>query len=782
MYVIKRDGKKEAIKFDKITARIMKMCYGLDPIVSPEAVAMKVIEGIYDGISTMDLDNLAADVASTRAIEHPDYALLASRIAISNLHKETKKSFSEVMTDLYSAKDVKTGDASPLIAQDVYDIICNNKDLLDSTIIYDRDFKFDYLGFRILADHYLMRIDNFLVERPQQLLMRLAVGIHKTNIPAVIKTYNYLSEGWMMHDITTLNNAGRPNAQLLSSYSLSIDDSSVETIYATIKSAAQISNGAGELGVNISRVFASEPEDEQNPSLETNGILPMLHVFDETARHTTRMHDKKRNHFSVFLEPWHADVEAFLEIKKPHIGSGNAMRNLTNVLWIPDLFMHRVKNNEDWTLFSPKECSELANLFGKEFENTYERFEKMGIGVKTIKAQDLWFKILEAQIETGMPYMMYKDAVNEKSNQKNAGIVKASNYSVNLTLAQADDAIGACSVGAIVLPKFVDSKKEFNFEKLFEVTYQMALNLNQLLDENYYPVESAHDYCQHFRPIGISVVGLADTYALMGIPFDSEAAQTINRSIFETIYYSALTASKDEAKINGAYSSFKNSPLAKGQFQFNQWNVTPTERWDWETLKAGIVEHGVRNALLVTVSSTESIAQILGYNENIEPFASNISIKRKTSGEYAVINKYLLKDLIATGLWDKEMRQQITLNSGSIQAVERIPSNLKAIYKTVWEIPQKTLLNLAIDRSAFICQSQAMNVYMENADFSKLTTLHFYAWEKGLKTGMCQLTTKTTVDNLQFSIHRENRVIDTIELEQKVQKNPILTFENSQSF
>ncbi|MCO5260316.1 MAG: ribonucleoside-diphosphate reductase subunit alpha [Crocinitomicaceae bacterium] len=773
MYVIKRDGKKEAIKFDKITARIMKMCYGLDPIVSPESVAMKVIEGIYDGISTMDLDNLAADVASSRSIEHPDYALLASRIAVSNLHKETKKSFSEVIEDLYNNKATKTGENTPLIAEDVYTIIQDNKELLDSTIIYDRDFKFDYLGFRILADAYLMRLDGHIVERPQQLLMRVAVGIHKRDIQSVIKTYNYMSEGWFLHDITTLNHAGRPTPQLSSSFSIAIKENSIATVYDSLKSAAQISQANGELGIAVHAVTASKA---------SNGLIPMLQVFNETAKYTANHNEKKRNSFSVYIEPWHESIFEFLDIKKSYVNEELSTRNINNALWIPDLFMERVKSNGDWTLMSPIECVDLSNTHGKAFEKLYKQYETEGKGVKTIKAQDLWFKILESQIETGLPYIMYKDAVNTKSNQLNIGVVKASNNSANLTLAVDKEDVAVCNIGSVALPKFVVNKDEFNHEKLFEVVYQLTYNLDKIYDVNTYPLDAALNYGTNYRPLGIGVVGLADTFALMGIAFDSDKAKQLNKEIFETIYYSSLTASKDLATEDGEYFKFKGSPLSKGLFQFDFWKAEPSSRWDWQALKEGIKEHGVRNSLLVSIISTESIAQILGYNENIEPFASNLSIKRKSNGEYIVINKYLLKDLITEGLWDKEMRQKILMNSGSIQSIDRIPQKIRNTYKTIWEISQKSVLDLAVDRGAFICQSQAMNIFMENADFGKLTSMHFYGWEKGLKTGLYKLNKKTSSDSIQLSLNRENLIISNKELDSEKESTTNLSFDDFNAF
>lgn len=753
MYVNKRDGKKEAIKFDKITARIMKMCYGLDPIVSPEAVAMKVIEGIYDGVLTTDLDNLAADVAATRAVEHPDYAILASRIAVSNLHKETKKSFSEVIEDLYNNCDSKTGESNPLIAEDVYTIITENKEILDSTIIYDRDFKFDYFGFKIIVDSFLLRINGIIVERPQQLLMRVAVGMHKRDIQSVIKTYNYMSEGWLIHDTQLLQNAGKPNAQMASSFSLEIKEDSISGIYDTLKSTAKIAQSFGEIGLAIHSVSATGSLIKETNSF-SNGIIPMLRVFNETASYTTKR-GKRKSNFSIYLEPWHADILDFLNITKSHINDELSTRNLNCALWLPDLFMERVKNNEDWTLMSPSDCPNLQDTFGKSFKKLYTKYEAEGKGTKTIKAQDLWFKILESQIETGMPYMLYKDTINSKSNQQNLGVIKTSNGAANITEFTSSDEIAVCSSASIALPKFVTEEGEFSHDKLFEVTYQVALNLNKLIDENGYPVIEAENSSRRNRPIGIGVQGLADVFALLGFSFDSVEAKTINREIFETIYYAALTASKDLAKEEGAYESYKGSPISKGIFQFDMWNSTPTDRWEWKILKEEIKKYGIRNALLVTQMPTTIQSQILGNSEGIEPLSSNVSIKHKQSGEFTIVNKYLLRDLLKEGLWNKEMCQKIMSSNGSIQGIDKIPQKIKNSYKTIWEISQKAIIDLAIDRGAYICQSQSMGIFMENADFGKLTSMHFYGWEKGLKTGMYCLNTKTTTEKIQFTIDNQ---------------------------
>lgn len=753
MYVIKRDGRKEAIKFDKITARIMKMCYGLDPLVSPEAVAMKVIEGIYDGVLTTDLDNLAAEVAAARTIDHPDYALLASRIAVSNLHKETKKSFSDVIEDLYKYIDPKTGQNASLIAEDVYQIIMDNRETLDSSIIYDRDFRYDYFGFKTLTRSYLLKLDGIIVERPQQMLMRVAVGIHKKDIQSAIKTYNLMSEGWFTHATPTLFNSGTPKPQMSSCFLLTMKEDSIEGIYETLKSCAQISQSAGGIGLAIHDIRATGSYIKGTNGT-SNGIVPMLRVFNDTARYVDQGGGKRKGSFAMYIEPWHADVFDFLDLKKNHGKEEQRARDLFYALWIPDLFMKRVKENGNWTLMCPHECPGLSETHSAEFEALYTRYEAEGKGRKTIKAQDLWFKILESQIETGTPYMLYKDAANAKSNQQNLGVIKSSNLCTEIIEYTAPDEIAVCNLASLALPKFVTEEGTFDHNKLFEVTYQATLNLNRIIDENYYPVEEARNSNFRHRPIGLGVQGLADAFIQLGYPFESEEARALNREIFETIYYAAMTASKDLAKIEGPYETFAGSPASKGIFQFDMWNVTPTSRWEWDVLKEEVKTHGIRNSLLLAPMPTASTAQILGNNECFEPYTSNIYTRRVLSGEFIIVNKHLLKDLVKEGLWNKEMRQKIMASNGSIQNINEIPQHLKELYKTAWEISQKAIIDQAADRGAYICQSQSLNVFMENANFGKLTSMHFYGWEKGLKTGMYYLRTKAATDAIKFTIDK----------------------------
>ena len=753
MYVVKRDGRKEAVKFDKITARIAKMCYGLDPLVSPEAVAMKVIEGLFDGVTTTQLDNLAAEVAAAKTIDHPDYALLASRIAVSNLHKETKKTWSEVITDMYNYIDPKTGENASLIADDVYEIIQANKERLDSSIIYDRDFRYDYFGFKTLTRSYLMKLEGEIVERPQHMLMRVSVGIHKNDIDAAIKTYNLMSEGWFTHATPTLFNSGTPKPQMSSCFLLTMKEDSIEGIYDTLKSCAQISQSAGGIGLSIHDIRATGSYIKGTNG-ESNGIVPMLRVFNDTARYVDQGGGKRKGSFAIYIEPWHADVFDFLDLKKNHGKEEQRARDLFFALWVPDLFMKRVKENGNWTLMCPHECPGLSDTHSAEFEALYTKYENEGKGRKTIKAQDLWFKILESQIETGTPYMLYKDAANSKSNQQNLGTIKSSNLCTEIMEYTAPDEVAVCNLASLALPKFVTEAKTFDHDKLFEVTYQATLNLNKIIDGNFYPVKEARNSNMRHRPIGLGVQGLADTYITMGFPFESEEARVLNKEIFETMYYASMTASKDLAKVDGPYESFAGSPVSRGEFQFDMWNVKPSPRWEWDVLKEEVKEHGVRNSLLLAPMPTASTAQILGNNECFEPYTSNVYTRRVLSGEFIVVNKHLLKDLVREGLWNKDMRQKIMSANGSVQSINEVPQHLKDLYKTAWEISQKAIIEQSADRGAFICQSQSLNIFMENANFGKLTSMHFYGWEKGLKTGMYYLRTKAATDAIKFTIDK----------------------------
>lgn len=755
MYVIKRDNRKELVKFDKITARIKKLCYGLDQSIDPLKVAMKVIEGVYDGVTTRELDNLAAEVAATKTIEHPDYALLASRISVSNLHKGTKKSFSQTIDDLYKYIDPKTEENASLIAKDVHQIIQDNAELLDSTIIYDRDFNYDFFGFKTLERSYLLKIDGQVVERPQHMIMRVAVGIHKEDLDAAIETYHAMSEGWFTHATPTLFNAGTPKPQMSSCFLLSMKEDSISGIYETLSQCARISQSAGGIGLSIHDIRA-KGSYIKGTNGTSNGIVPMLKVFNDTARYVDQGGGKRKGSFAIYMEPWHADIFDFLELKKNHGKEEQRARDLFYALWISDLFMKRVEDNGDWTLMCPNECPGLSEAYGKDFEELYLKYEAEGRGRKTVPAQELWFKVLESQIETGTPYMLYKDAANEKSNQKNLGTIKSSNLCTEIMEYTSPDEIAVCNLASVALPKFVTEGK-FDHDKLFEITYQMTKNLNKIIDNNYYPVPEAKNSNLRHRPIGIGVQGLADAFILMRFPFDSPEAQQLNRDIHETIYYAALTASKDLAKEDGAYETYEGSPISQGILQFDMWGVHASDRWEWKVLREEIAEHGVRNSLLIAPMPTASTAQILGNNECFEPYTSNLYTRRVLSGEFIVVNKHLLRDLVKLGLWNEDMKEQLIMNNGSVQNIPNIPDNIKELYRTAWEISQKALIDMAADRGAFICQSQSLNIFMESANFAKLTSMHFYGWKKGLKTGMYYLRTKAATDAIKFTVDAERK-------------------------
>lgn len=752
-FVIKRNGKKESIKFDKVTARLEKLSYSLSPLVNVLEVAKKVIEGIYDGVHTTELDNLAAETAASLATKHPDYALLASRIAVSNLHKNTVKSFSETMRKLYNYIDKGNGKKVPMIADDIMQVIEENAELLDSTIIYDRDFAFDYFGFKTLEKSYLLRIDGKVAERPQHMYMRVSIGIHKNDIESAIKTYNLMSERWFTHATPTLFNAGTPKPQMSSCFLLTMKDDSIDGIYDTLKQTAKISQSAGGIGLAIHNIRATGSYIGGTNGT-SNGIIPMLRVYNDTARYVDQGGGKRKGAFAIYLEPWHADVFEFLDLRKNHGKEELRARDLFYALWIPDLFMKRVEENGQWSLFCPNEAPGLSECWGEEFEALYEKYEKAGKARKTVSAQELWFAVLDSQIETGTPYLLYKDAANRKSNQQNLGTIKSSNLCTEIIEYTSPDEVAVCNLASLALPRFVINGK-FDHDKLYEVTYQVTRNLNKIIDYNYYPVEEARNSNMRHRPIGLGVQGLADVFILLRLPFESELAKLLNRDIFETIYFASMTASMDLAKEQGAYETFKGSPLSKGKFQFDMWGVTPTDRWNWEGLRKDVVEHGVRNSLLVAPMPTASTSQILGNNECFEPYTSNIYSRRVLSGEFIIVNKHLLKDLVQLGLWNNDMKNRIISNNGSIQNIKEIPADIKELYKTVWEIKQRSLIDMAADRGAYICQSQSLNLFVDTPTASKLTSMHFYGWKKGLKTGMYYLRTQAAAQAVQFTIEKQ---------------------------
>ncbi len=754
MYVIKRDGRKEPVHFDKITARISKLSFGLNStFVMPHRVAQAVIQGLYDGVTTTELDELAARTSANMTVVHPEYAILAARIAVSNLHKNTKKNFSRIIEELYNYIDPKTNKQAPLIADDVYEIIMAHKDRLDAAIVHHRDYNYDFFGFKTLEKSYLLRMYGKVVERPQHMLMRVAVGIHKNDIDAAIETYDLMSEKWFTHATPTLYNAGTPKAQLSSCFLLTMKDDSIKGIYDTLKNCAEISQAAGGIGLSIHNVRAKGSYIKGTGG-ESNGLVPMLQVFNATARYVDQGGGKRKGAFAIYLEPWHADIFDFLELRRPHGKEEMKARDLFFALWIPDLFMKRVKENGKWSLMCPNECPGLADTYGDEFEALYMKYEAEGKFRKQINAQELWFHILDSQTETGTPYMLYKDHVNRKSNQKNLGVIRSSNLCTEIMEYTSADEVAVCNLASINLSRFVENNT-FNFEKLYEITYIVTKNLNKVIDVNFYPVPEARNSNMRHRPVGLGVQGLADAFMMLRHAFDSEEARILNKNIFETIYYAALCASKDIAKKDGPYESFKGSPISEGQFQFDMWNVTPTNRWDWETLRKEIMEHGVRNSLLVAPMPTASTSQILGNNECFEPYTSNIYTRRVLSGQFMVVNKHLLRDLIDLGLWSEEMKNAIIANNGSIQPIDGIPQEIKELYKTAWEIKQRSIIDMAADRGAFIDQSQSLNLFMESPNYKKLTSAHFYAWEKGLKTGMYYLRSRPAVDPIKFTVDVE---------------------------
>jgi len=767
MLVIKRDGRKESVKFDKITARIEKLSYGLNAdFVKTIEIAKKVIDGLYDGVSTQELDELAAETAATLTTKHPDFATLAARISVSNLHKTTSKSFSSTMKRLYTYVNPKTGENASLLSKDVYGIINKNAALLDSSIIYDRDFSYDYFGFKTLEKSYLLKLDGKVVERPQHMLMRVAVGIHKDDIDSVLETYNLLSEKWFTHATPTLFNAGTPKPQLSSCFLLTMKEDSIDGIYDTLKQCAKISQSAGGIGLSIHNVRGTGSYIKGTNGV-SNGIIPMLRNFDMTARYVDQGGGKRKGSFAIYIEPWHSDIFEFLQLKKNHGKEELRARDLFYAMWIPDLFMKRVESNEEWSLFSPDEAKDLHETYGEEFEKLYEKYEKEGKARKTVKAQDLWFEILESQIETGNPYILYKDAANKKSNQKNLGTIKSSNLCTEIIEYTSPDEVAVCNLASIALNKFVKDDLTYDHQKLYDITKVITKNLNKVIDVNYYPVEEAKNSNLRHRPIGIGVQGLADTFILMRQAFDSPEAKKLNSEIFETIYFAAMESSMEIAQKEGPYKTYEGSPVSKGIFQFDMWGIAPdSKRWDWTKLKREVKKHGVRNSLLLAPMPTASTSQILGNNECFEPYTSNIYTRRVLSGEFIVVNKHLLKDLIKLNLWNDEMKDRLMEANGSVQGINEIPDDIKQLYRTVWEVSQKSIIDMAADRGAYICQSQSMNIHMQDANFGKLTSMHFHAWKRGLKTGLYYLRTKAAADAIKFTIVKDEKSMDNEEQKQ----------------
>ena len=756
MFVLKRDGHKEPIMFDKITARVKKLCYGLNGLVDPVRVSMRVIEGLYDGVSTSELDNLASEISATMTTTHPDYAQLAARISVSNLHKNTKKSFSDTMKDLYEYVNPRTGKKAPLLSKEVYETIEKNSEKLDSSIIYNRDYGYDFFGFKTLEKSYLLKLSGKIAERPQHMLMRVSVGIHLDDIDSVIETYDLMSKRFFTHATPTLFNAGTPKPQMSSCFLLTMKDDSIEGIYDTLKQTAKISQSAGGIGLSIHNVRATGSYIAGTNGT-SNGIVPMLRVFNDTARYVDQGGGKRKGSFAIYVEPWHPDIFDFLDLKKNHGKEEMRARDLFYAMWVPDLFMKRVEEDTTWTLMCPNECPGLYDTHGEEFDKLYLKYEKEKKGRKTINARELWEKILESQIETGTPYMLYKDSANRKSNQKNLGTIRSSNLCTEILEYTSADEVAVCNLASIALPVFVKNGK-FDHQSLFNVTKTVTKNLNRVIDRNFYPVIEAKNSNMRHRPIGLGVQGLADAFIKLRLPFTCQEAQDLNQEIFETLYFAAVTASMEESKKDGPYKTYKGSPISKGEFQHNLWGIKDEDlsgRWDWSKLRDEVKKHGVRNSLLVAPMPTASTSQILGNNECFEPYTSNIYTRRVLSGEFIVVNKHLLEDLVELGIWNEEVKEALMRANGSIQNIDGIPDDIKELYKTVWEMSMKEIIDMSRHRGYFIDQSQSLNLFMEGATMAKLTSMHFYAWKSGLKTGMYYLRTKSAVDAIKFTLKND---------------------------
>jgi ribonucleoside-diphosphate reductase alpha chain len=758
MFVSTRSGKKEPVKFDKITLRIQKLTYGLNTqFVDAMEVAKRTIQGLFDGITTEELDNLSAEVAAYMTSTHPDYSKLAGRIAVANLHRKTSDSFTDTVSTLFNHEDKKTGEKMPAVSEELYNVVMEHSDRISSEIAYSRDFEYDYFGFKTLERSYLLKVQGKIVERPQHMLMRVALGIHGEDIEAAMETYHLLSEKWFTHATPTLFNAGTNKPQMSSCFLLAMKDDSIDGIYNTLKDCALISQSAGGIGLSIHNIRAKGTFIKGTNGY-SNGIVPMLKVFNDTARYVDQGGGKRKGSFAIYLEPWHADIFDFLELKKNHGKEELRARDLFYALWVNDLFMERVESEKEWSLFCPKEAPGLAECHGEEFRELYLKYEKEGRAKQTIPARKLWFEILQSQIETGSPFMLFKDAANAKSNQKNLGTIKSSNLCTEIIQYTSDKEVAVCNLASLALPMYVDGM-DFDHKKLFEVVYKATINLNKIIELNYYPIPEAEYSNKKNRPIGLGVQGLADTFAKLRMPFDSDEAKKLNKEIFETIYFASLTASNDLAKELGAYESYEGSPVSEGILQYDMWGVTPTTRWDWTALKAKIKENGVRNSLLLAPMPTASTSQILGNNECIEPFTSNLYTRRVLSGEFAVINKFLIADLIELKIWNDELKNEIVKHNGSIQAIDSIPADLKELYKTVWEVKQKAIIDMAADRGAYIDQSQSLNIHMVDVNLGKLSSMHFHAWKKGLKTGMYYLRTKAAVDAIKFTVKSDAQTV-----------------------
>jgi len=803
MRVIKRNGELEDLTFDKILNRIRNLGQEANIHINYQSLVMKVIDQLYDKIPTSKIDELAAEQCAVMATNHPDYATLAGRIVVSNHQKNTDPIFSNVMKCLYEFKDIQ-GLNRPLVSQSLWEFVQRHENVLNNIIEHDRDYLIDYFGFKTLERAYLFKLGNKIVERPQHMWMRVSIGIHgdmdnQDSLKLVKETYDLMSQKYFTHATPTLFNAGTPRPQMSSCYLIAMEDDSIDGIFNTLKDCAHISKWAGGVGLHIHNIRAKGTHI-LGTNGTSNGIVPMLRVFNNTARYVDQGGNKRNGSFAIYLEPWHADIEDFLELRKNHGDEEMKARDLFYALWISDLFMERVKDNGKWSLFCPHECPGLADVYGNGFVDLYKKYESEGKARKTVNARDLWFKILDAQMETGTPYLLYKDAANSKSNQKNLGTIKSSNLCCEILEYSDDKETAVCNLASIGLPTFVNQEtKTFDYDKLHEVTKIITNNLNKVIDINFYPTEKTRRSNMRHRPIGVGIQGLADVFVLLDLPFYSEEAKEVNKLIFETIYHASLERSNEISierkkllsqpglrhvdileminewdydvifkneryKTNflnnphlGSYSSFENSPVSQGILQFDMWNVCPSERYDWVKLKESIREHGIRNSLLVAPMPTASTSQILGFNECFEPFTSNLYSRRTLAGEFVVINKYLMKDLINLGLWNEQIKNNIIANKGSVQQLTILPEHMRNKYKIVWEIPMKHIIDMAADRGAFICQSQSLNLWIEDPTYNTLTSMHFYSWKKGLKTGIYYLRRKAKHQAQQFTIEPEQK-------------------------
>ncbi|PNH12568.1 Ribonucleoside-diphosphate reductase large subunit [Tetrabaena socialis] len=765
MFVLKRDGRRQDVHFDKITARLTRLSYGLNTeVCDPVKVAQKVAAGVYKGVTTVELDELAAETAASMTSMHPDYGVLAARIAVSNLHKNTTKSFVETVRTMHAHVNPKNGAHSPLVSDELHDVVSQHSEVLDNEIRYDRDFDYDFFGFKTLERSYLLRINGRIVERPQHMLMRVALGIHGWNIQRAIETYHMMSERWFTHASPTLFNSGTPRPQMSSCFLLTTKDDSIEGIYDTLKECAVISKSAGGIGLAVHDIRAAGSYI-RGTNGASNGIIPMLRVFNDTARYVDQGGGKRKGAFAVYLEPWHADIFDWLDLRKNHGKEESRTRDLFFGLWISDLFMQRVEADAEWSLFCPNEAPGLSDCWGAEFDTLYTTYEKEGRARKTVRAQKLWFAILEAQIETGTPYMLYKDACNRKSNHQHLGTIKCSNLCTEIIEYSSPEETAVCNLASIALPRFVKTpsptsklvgsldhaSRVFDFERLAAVTATIVRNLNCIIDRNYYPADTARRSNMRHRPIGLGVQGLADVFILLGFAFDSPEAARLNAKIFECIYYSALKTSSSLAQTEGPYETYEGCPISKGILQQDMWGVRDSDNFDWVGLRQTIAQQGLRNSLLVAPMPTASTSQVLGNNECFEPYTSNIYVRRVLSGEFTIVNAHLMADLNRLGLWSPQLKNDLIAANGSVKGLP-IPDELKVLYKTVWEIKQRVLVDMAADRGAFIDQSQSFNVFIPEADTAKLTSLHFYTWKKGLKTGMYYLRTRPAADAIKFTV------------------------------